>query len=150
MNTLSARKLLGVSAGADLTEVKKAYRSLAMKHHPDREGGNEEKFKEIQQAYEFLEKYAFPKTEASGEYARAWADASVHSKKHDSSSFYSGAKSKEYADFADLRGATHDYNDSEYSYEEEYEESFDVRVVRFKITPLEALNLNLPPDSITV
>ncbi len=44
---------LGVSPGATEDEIKKAYRKLAMKHHPDR-GGDAEKFKEIQHAYEQL------------------------------------------------------------------------------------------------
>ena len=45
--------ILGLQRGASPEEIKKAYRSLAMKHHPDR-GGNETKFKEVAQAYEFL------------------------------------------------------------------------------------------------
>lgn len=44
---------LGVPRGASADEIKKAYRSMAMKHHPDR-GGDEKKFKEISQAYEVL------------------------------------------------------------------------------------------------
>ena len=44
---------LGLKRGASDAEIKKAYRSLAMKHHPDR-GGDEKKFKEVSQAYEFL------------------------------------------------------------------------------------------------
>lgn len=44
---------LGLNRGASEDEIKKAYRKLAMKHHPDR-GGDEKKFKEISQAYEFL------------------------------------------------------------------------------------------------
>lgn len=44
---------LGLKRGASDEEIKKAYRSLAMKHHPDR-GGDEKKFKEINQAYEYL------------------------------------------------------------------------------------------------
>ena len=44
---------LGVNKKADNSEIKKSYRKLAMKHHPDR-GGDEAKFKEINQAYEIL------------------------------------------------------------------------------------------------
>lgn len=44
---------LGLKRGASDAEIKKAYRSMAMKHHPDR-GGDEKKFKEISTAYEAL------------------------------------------------------------------------------------------------
>jgi molecular chaperone DnaJ len=46
--------LLGVSKGATDDEIKKAYRKLAHKHHPDKAGGDEAKFKEINQAYQVL------------------------------------------------------------------------------------------------
>jgi len=46
--------LLGVSKGATTDEIKKAYRKLAHKHHPDKAGGDEAKFKEINQAYQVL------------------------------------------------------------------------------------------------
>ncbi len=45
--------ILGVKRGATSDEIKRAYRGLAMKHHPDR-GGDEKKFKEIAEAYEVL------------------------------------------------------------------------------------------------
>src|SRR5579859_6160194 len=50
-------KVLGVSMDATADDVKKAYRKLAMEHHPDRNNGDkkaEEKFKEITEAYEVL------------------------------------------------------------------------------------------------
>jgi len=49
--------VLGVRREADEEEIKRAYRRLAMEHHPDRNVGNpeaEEKFKEAAEAYEIL------------------------------------------------------------------------------------------------
>ncbi|MCO5976473.1 molecular chaperone DnaJ [Ideonella oryzae] len=52
-------EVLGLAKGASEDEIKKAYRKLAMKHHPDRNQGDdakaaEEKFKEVKEAYEIL------------------------------------------------------------------------------------------------
>jgi molecular chaperone DnaJ len=49
--------VLGVSKGADADEIKKAYRKMAIKFHPDKNEGDkeaEEKFKEAAEAYEVL------------------------------------------------------------------------------------------------
>lgn len=46
-------KALEVDKSANAAEIKKAYRKLAIKHHPDK-GGDPEKFKEITKAYEVL------------------------------------------------------------------------------------------------
>ncbi|WP_226345514.1 DnaJ C-terminal domain-containing protein [Agilicoccus flavus] len=49
--------VLGVSADADAKEIKKAYRSLARKHHPDSKPGDaaaEQRFKEVGEAYAVL------------------------------------------------------------------------------------------------
>ena len=50
-------EVLGIQKGADEKEIKRAYKRLAMKYHPDRTKGDkesEEKFKEINEAYEVL------------------------------------------------------------------------------------------------
>lgn len=46
-------KILGIAKEATAEEIKKAYRKLAHKYHPDK-GGDEEKFKEISEAYQTL------------------------------------------------------------------------------------------------
>lgn len=47
-------EILGVSKDASADEIKKAFRKIAVKYHPDKEGGDEAKFKEANEAYEVL------------------------------------------------------------------------------------------------
>lgn len=47
-------KVLGVPKGATEDEIKKAYRKLAHQYHPDKQGGDEAKFKRINEAYQVL------------------------------------------------------------------------------------------------
>jgi molecular chaperone DnaJ len=47
-------EVLGVAKDASADEIKKAFRKAAVLHHPDKEGGDEAKFKEINEAYEIL------------------------------------------------------------------------------------------------
>ncbi|MBU0547116.1 MAG: molecular chaperone DnaJ [Patescibacteria group bacterium] len=47
-------KILGVSKDASQDDIKKAYYNLAHKYHPDKSGGDEGKFKEINEAYQIL------------------------------------------------------------------------------------------------
>jgi DnaJ family protein A protein 2 len=53
VDTTKLYETLGIEKSADAKEIKKAYRKLAVKHHPDK-GGDEQKFKEISAAYEVL------------------------------------------------------------------------------------------------
>ncbi|KAI9450907.1 DnaJ-class molecular chaperone with C-terminal Zn finger domain [Russula earlei] len=58
MNVKDYYKILGVDKSATAEQIKKAYRKLAVKYHPDKNPNNkaaEEKFKEISEAYEVLE-----------------------------------------------------------------------------------------------
>merc|ERR1719240_1432025 len=52
-DTTKFYKLLEVDKSASTAEIKKAYRKMAVQHHPDK-GGDPEKFKEISRAYEGL------------------------------------------------------------------------------------------------
>src|SRR3569832_1846307 len=68
-------EVLGVGKNASDEDIKKAYRKLAMKYHPDRNPdskGSEEKFKEAKEAYEMLS--APGKKEAYDRYGHAGVD----------------------------------------------------------------------------
>lgn len=47
-------KILGVDKSASKDEIKKAFHKLAHKHHPDKNGGDDSKFKEVNEAYQTL------------------------------------------------------------------------------------------------
>jgi len=47
-------KILDVDKGASQEDIKKAFRKLAHKYHPDKEGGDEAKFKELNEAFQVL------------------------------------------------------------------------------------------------
>jgi molecular chaperone DnaJ len=47
-------QILGLGKGASQEEIKTAFRKLAHQHHPDKKGGDVEKFKEINEAYQVL------------------------------------------------------------------------------------------------
>jgi len=74
-------KVLEVARNASDKEIKKAYRRLAMKYHPDRNSDNpdaEEKFKAIQEAYAILSDEQ--KRAAYDQFGHAGVDQSIYRK----------------------------------------------------------------------
>ena len=47
-------KILEINTNSSSNEIKSSYKKLALKYHPDRSGGDEDKFKEITEAYSIL------------------------------------------------------------------------------------------------
>lgn len=81
-------EVLGLSRGAEKDEIKKAYRRLAMKNHPDRNPDDpdaEERFKEATEAYEVLTDGE--KRQAYDQFGHAGVDASMGGMGGDASSF---------------------------------------------------------------
>jgi molecular chaperone DnaJ len=93
-------EVLGVERGASLDDIKKAYRKLALKHHPDKNPGNaqaEEKFKEAAEAYGVL----------SDEEKRARYDRYGHS----GVAGMGGFDPNQFADFGDILGDLFGFGD---------------------------------------
>jgi len=91
-------KILGISKTATQDEIKKSYRKLAVKYHPDKNQGNkesEDRFKEIGEAYEVLK---------DPEKRKKYDKLGVNWKQHE----YAGADSGfDYAQWAQQQGGRH-------------------------------------------
>ena len=93
-------KILGVSRDADKSDIKKAYRKLARRYHPDvnSEASAEEKFKEINEAYEVLKDA--DKRQAYDRFGSDWK----HGQQFDGGGFQGGAPGGGFSggDFSDF------------------------------------------------
>jgi molecular chaperone DnaJ len=80
MDLREARTILGLTDTATKEEAKKAFRKLAAKHHPDKEGGNEDTFKKVNEAYQVIEtgKDFGPTNQSAGQ-PRGWGGGGFQS-----------------------------------------------------------------------
>jgi molecular chaperone DnaJ len=91
-------EVLGVGKSASTDELKKAYRRLAVQHHPDR-GGDEAKFREVSEAYEVLKDEA--KRKRYDQFGHAGVGSSAASDGNPFAGFGGGAQDFSF-DFGDL------------------------------------------------
>lgn len=105
--------VLGLKQGATKEEIKKAYRVMARKHHPDAPGGNHEKFQEIQEAYDSIK---------SGVWIRKGEDGATAGGGGDG-----GGSGNRYSGF---RYTTRTHHKSKVSYDEFYTEMHTGKVKR--------------------
>jgi curved DNA-binding protein len=105
-------QILGVERSASADDIRKAYRKLAMQHHPDRNPGDkqaEEKFKEINEAYQVLsDKEKRARYDQLGSAYSSWQQRGGSPGDFDWSQWFSGQPAGnvrvEYGDLNDLFG----------------------------------------------
>lgn len=92
--------VLGVGKSASADEIKKAFRRLAIQHHPDKEGGDETKFKEINEAYEVLKDPS--KRQRYDQFGHAGVGSSAASDGNPFGGGFGGGGQNVHFDFGDL------------------------------------------------
>jgi molecular chaperone DnaJ len=94
-------EILGISKSASPDEIKKAFRRLAVQYHPDKEGGDEAKFKEVNEAYEVLKDEG--KRKRYDQFGHAGVGSSAASDGFSGFNGFRGANGQEvHFDFGDL------------------------------------------------
>ena len=115
-------KVLGIKEGASYDEIKRAYRELAKKYHPDRYRNNpladlaEEKMREINEAYEYLMKNAGASYQYQGGYEQSYDNSGAYQGQYQSqqqSSYQSEYKTRyKYEEEADWESRVRTYINS--------------------------------------
>ena len=59
-------RILGVNKGSSPQDIKQAFKKLAKEYHPDKPDGDEAKFKQINEAYDFSQQYTNSSSESIG------------------------------------------------------------------------------------
>lgn len=93
-------EVLGVGKSASADEIKKAFRKAAVKLHPDRPDGDEEKFKEVNEAYEVLKDEN--KRQRYDQFGHAGVGSSAASGGGDPFSGFGGQPGGVHVDFGDI------------------------------------------------
>ncbi len=93
-------EVLGVGKNASPDEIKKAFRRLAVQYHPDKEGGDEAKFKEVNEAYEVLKDES--KRKRYDQFGHAGIGSSAASDGNPFAGFGGGQGQEIHFDFGDL------------------------------------------------
>lgn len=99
-------QILGVEKKASKEEIKKAFRTLAHKYHPDKKGGDEAKFKEASEAYSILSDDK--KRAEYDSYGRVFSGGAGHSEQGGFSAEGGPASGWDFSQFSGANGADFD------------------------------------------
>lgn len=106
-------EILGVKKDSSTDEIKKAYRKLAHKYHPDKGAGNEPKFKEVNEAYQVLSDNE--KKSQYDQYGQTFDDAQRNGQGHPGAGFggnpFGGAGGFDFSGFGQGGGVEFDLGD---------------------------------------